>query len=65
MKIGKTIKKVFGKSFCSICFSEGKLRRLDKLELCEDCFNKVKEMESEEPFKISKENIAGGIKDEL
>ena len=65
MKIVKKIKKVFGKSFCSICLSEGKLEQLDKLELCSNCFNKVKEMESEEPFKITKENIAGGIKDEL
>ena len=65
MKIVKTIKKVFGKSFCNICLTEGKVTKYDKLELCDTCLKNVKNLESEEPFKISKEQKAGGIKDEL
>jgi orotidine-5'-phosphate decarboxylase len=32
---------------------------------CPSCLEKIKEIESEEPVKISKEQTAGGIKDEL
>jgi len=65
MELVKSIKRVFGKSFCSICLSEGKLSKLDRLEVCPSCLENIKEMESEEPVKISKEQTAGGIKDEL
>jgi len=65
MELVKSIKRVFSKSFCSICLSEGILSKLDKLEVCSSCLEKIKETESEEPVKISKEQTAGGIKDEL
>ena len=65
MELVKSIKKVFGKSFCSICLNEGRMIKWDKLDLCPDCWENVKKMELEENIKISKEQIAGGIKDEL
>lgn len=65
MRIVRTINKVFGRSFCFICLKEDKVKQLDRLELCIDCFEKVKIMESEESFKLSKELMAGGIIDEL
>ena len=65
MELVKSIKKVFAKKFCSICLTEGKTTKFDMLEICQDCFEKVKKLESEEPVKITKEQTAGGIKDEL
>jgi len=65
MELVKSIKKVFSKSFCSICLSEERLSKLDRLDVCPSCLKKIKEKESEEPVKISKEQTAGGIKDEL
>jgi 5'-deoxynucleotidase YfbR-like HD superfamily hydrolase len=65
MELAKSIKKVFRKSFCSICLSETRVSKLDRLDLCSDCWEKVKKLESEEPIKILKEQIAGGIKNEL
>jgi len=65
MELVKSIKKAFAKKICSICLDEVKLTKYDRLELCQDCFEKVKKLESEEPVKISKEQTAGGIKDEL
>lgn len=65
MELVKSIKKVFSKSFCSICLSEGRLSKLDRLDVCPSCLEKIKETESKEPVKISKEQTAGGIKDEL
>jgi hypothetical protein len=65
MELVKSIKKIFSKSFCSICLSEGRLSKLDRLEVCPPCLEKIKKMESEERVKISKEQLAGGIKDEL
>ncbi len=65
MELVKYIKRVFGKSFCSICLSEGRLSKWDRLKVCPSCLEKIKEIESEEPVKISKEQTAGGIKDEL
>jgi len=59
MELVKSIKRVFSKSFCSICLSEGRLSKFDRLEICQDCFEKVKKLESEWPVKISKEQIAG------
>ena len=65
MKVVESITKLFGKSFCNICLKEGKVKHFDNLNLCSECLDKVKVMETEEPFKISKEQTAGGIKDEL
>ena len=65
MELVKSIKRVFRKSFCSICLSEGILSKFDRLEVCSSCLEKIKDIESEEPVKISKEQTAGGIKDEL
>ena len=65
MELVKTNKRVFSKSLCSICLSAGRLSKLDRLEICPSCLEKIKEIESEEPVKISKEQTAGGIKDEL
>lgn len=65
-KVFKSLKKKIGISFCNLCLREAKVEKLDKLELCSDCFKRVKELEAKnEIFKIPKENIAGGIKDEL
>ncbi|MGQ0790736.1 MAG: hypothetical protein ACT4NJ_00740 [Nitrosopumilaceae archaeon] len=65
MELVKSIKRVFSKSFCSICLSDGILSKFDRLEVCSSCLEKIKEIESDEPVKISKEQTAGGIKDEL
>ncbi len=65
MELAKSIKKVFGKKFCNICLTEERITKLDRLELCQDCFEKVKKLQSEEPTKITKEQIAGGLKNEL
>lgn len=51
--------------FCNICLIQGKLYAYNKLNLCTQCFEKVKSMEKEERIKISKEQTAGGLKDEL
>ncbi len=60
------ITKKLEKKFCNICLVKGKVKKIDKLELCSNCLKKVKELEAQgEPHKIGKENIAGGIKDEL
>jgi hypothetical protein len=65
MELVKSIKSVFSKSFCSICLSEGILSKLDRLEVCHLVWKRLKKIESEEPIKISKEQTAGGIKDEI
>lgn len=65
MELVKSIKRVFSKSFCSICLSEGILSKLDRLEVCPSCLEKIREIEADGPVKISKEQTAGGIKDEL
>ena len=65
MELVKSIKKAFAKKFCSICLTEGEVIKFDRLEICQDCFEKIKKIESEGPVKISKEQMAGGIKDEL
>jgi len=43
MELVKSIKRVFSKSFCSICLSEGKLSKVDRLEVCPSCLEKIKE----------------------
>ena len=65
MKVIKSIKSAFGKSFCNICLSETKVTRLDNLDICVGCLEKVKSMQNERPFEITKEQKPGGIKDEL
>jgi len=41
------------------------MQHLDQLHVCSDCFEKVKALEKETPFKISKDQTAGSVKDEL
>jgi len=65
MELVKSIKKVFRKPFCSICLTETRVSKFDRLDLCQNCWEKVKKLESDESVKISKEQIAGGIKSEL
>ena len=60
-----SIKKVFGKSECNICLKECKIQHLDELHVCADCYENIKALEKNDSFKISKEQKAGGIKDEL
>ena len=64
-KVTDSIKNVFGRSECDICLKESKTQSLDALQVCSECFEKIKELEKAESFKISKEQKAGGIKDEL
>jgi len=52
-------------SLCDICLKETKVHKLDKLEVCSTCLENIKKMEKSGPVKISKEQISGGIKDEL
>ncbi len=65
MKVINTAKNVFGKSLCNICIKECIIQHLDQLHVCSDCFEKVKALEKETPFKISKDQTAGSVKDEL
>ncbi len=65
MELVKSFKKVFRKSFCNICLTETKISKFDRLDLCSKCLEKVKEIELEDPVIISKEQIAGDIKNEL
>lgn len=65
MELVKSIKKTLRKSFCSICLAGSRVSKLDRLDLCPNCQEKVKKLESGDPIKISKEQIAGGIKNEL
>ncbi len=60
-----SIKKVLGKSECDICLKECKTQHLDQLHVCSECFEKVKDLEKNDSFKLPKEQKAGGIKDEL
>lgn len=60
-----SIKKVFAKSECDICLKECKTLHLDQLHVCSECYEKIKSLEKNESFKLSKEQKAGGIKDEL
>jgi hypothetical protein len=65
MELVKSFKKVFRKSFCSICLTETRVSKFDRLNLCSKCLEEVKEIELEDPVKISKEQISGGLKNEL
>lgn len=42
MELVKSIKKAFRKSFCSICLTESRVNKFDRLNLCPDCWEKVK-----------------------
>ena len=37
-------------------------KKLDRLHLCISCYSKVLELRKTEPYKITKEQIAGGTK---
>lgn len=65
MELVKSFKKIFRKSFCSICLTETRVSKFDRLDLCSNCMEKVQKIKLEDPIKISKEQIAGGIKNEL
>lgn len=64
-KVINSIKKVFGKSVCDICLKECKTLHLEELHVCSECYEKVKKLEKDESYKLSKEQKAGGLKDEL
>ncbi len=59
------MRNVFGKLLCDICLMECKVIHLEQLHVCDACFEKVKALEKGMSFKLSKEQIAGGTKDEL
>ncbi len=59
------MKNIFGRSLCDICLKGCKVQHLEQLHVCADCFKKVKALEEGIQFKLSKEQIAGGTKDEL
>ena len=59
------IKKIFGKSICDICLNECKTQHLDQLHVCLECYEKIQKLEKNDSFKLTKEQKAGGIKDEL
>lgn len=48
MELVKSIKKALSKKFCSICLAQVKLIKFDRLEICQDCYEKVKKLELEE-----------------
>lgn len=50
---------------CDICLNECKTIRLEQLHVCSECYEKIQALEKNESFKLSKEQKAGGIKDEL
>lgn len=52
--------------FCDICLSNTEIiTEYDRLSVCSKCLDNIKKLEPEDPSKLSKEQIAGGIKDEL
>jgi hypothetical protein len=52
-------------SLCDICLKETRVHKLDRLEICSSCLENIKKMEKNGPVKISKEQMPGGIKEEL
>jgi len=64
-KVLNSIKNVIGRPICNICLKEGPIQKLDKLDVCSTCLEKIRALESEQPIDVSKEQKAGGIKDEL
>jgi len=59
------MKNLFGKLLCNIYLKECKVKHLEQLHVCDACFEKVKRLEKGTSFKLSKEQIVGGTKDEL
>ncbi len=50
---------------CDICLVISKTIKLSSLDLCTTCYDKVSELQKTEPYKIPKEQIAGGLKNDL
>ncbi|EPA04671.1 hypothetical protein [Candidatus Nitrosarchaeum limnium] len=48
-----------------ICLTKSKIKKSDCLHLCIPCYDKVLELEKTKPYKITKNQIARGLKDEL
>ena len=52
--------------FCNICLSNTEIiTEYDRLSVCSKCLDNIEKLEPKDPVKLSKEQIAGGIKDEL
>lgn len=51
--------------FCHICLNKTEILEYDKLHVCTKCLSNIKKLDKEKPSNLSKEQIAGGIKDEL
>ena len=56
-----------GNSFCHICLRETKeILDHNTLQVCHKCLSNIKRLESEKgQSRLSKEQTAGGLKDEL
>jgi len=56
-----------GDSFCHVCLREIKeILEHDTLQVCSKCLSNIKRLELEKgQSSLSKEQIAGGLKDEL
>ena len=53
-------------SVCNICLKQEPLELFDRLYLCNNCLSKVKKLlELKNSSNISKEQNAGGLKEEL
>lgn len=50
---------------CHICLAKSKIKKLDSLHLCIPCYDKVLELQKTKQYKITKDQITGGLKDEL
>jgi hypothetical protein len=50
---------------CHICLKKGKTKKSEGIHLCSPCYDKVLELQKTKPYKITKDQIAGGLKDEL
>ena len=57
-----------GDSFCDVCLKEAKeILECDALQVCSKCLSNIKRLELEKGGQsgLSKEQTAGGLKDEL
>ncbi|MCE9652232.1 MAG: hypothetical protein K8Q89_04125 [Nitrosarchaeum sp.] len=50
---------------CDICLVISKTKNLSSLNLCTACYDKVSDLQKTEPYKIPKEQMAGGLKNDL
>ena len=50
---------------CDICLVNSKTKKLSGLNLCVECYDKVSKLQKTKPNKISKDQIAGGLKNDL